>query len=103
MDDGGEYGQHRCARESAAANKRRASGASNPEGLGMSQLLHAARVAMAMAMVLVIVILALSAAGATSAASEEHDCTWGASSVAAWVDGDGTLHQTAPATSGCIP
>jgi hypothetical protein len=56
-----------------------------------------------MAIVLAIVSLAFGAAGATSAASGQQDCTWGASSVAAWVDANGTVHQSEPVISGCSP
>ena len=56
-----------------------------------------------MAIAFTIVSLAFGAAGATSAASEKQDCTWGASSVTAWVDANGTVHQSEPVTTGCIP
>ena len=56
-----------------------------------------------MAIVLAIVSLAFGAAGATSATSEKQDCNWGASSVAAWVDATGTVHQDEPVATGCIP
>lgn len=69
----------------------------------MSQLLRTVAVVARMAIVLMVVMLALGAAGATSAPLEKQDCSWGASSVSAWVDADGTVHQTAPATTGCIP
>ena len=56
-----------------------------------------------MAIAFTIVSLAFGAAGATSNASEKQDCTWGASSVTAWVDANGTVHQSEPVTTGCIP
>jgi hypothetical protein len=56
-----------------------------------------------MAIALMIVVLALCAAGATSAPLKKEDCSWGASSVTAWIDADGSVHQTAPATTGCVP
>jgi hypothetical protein len=31
------------------------------------------------------------------------NCTGGASSVTAWVDASGTVHQSEPVTTGCIP
>jgi hypothetical protein len=49
-----------------------------------------------------IVVLALGTAGATSAPAKQ-DCSGGASSVTAWVDADGTVHQSEPVTTGCIP
>jgi hypothetical protein len=69
----------------------------------MSQLLRTATVITRMAIALMIVVLALGAAGATSAPLEEEDCTWGASSITTWIDADATVHQTAPATTGCTP
>ena len=48
-------------------------------------------------------VLALGAAGATSAPAKKQDCNWGASSVTAWIDADGTVHQSEPVTTGCIP
>ena len=73
------------------------------KGIGMSQLLRTATVITRVAIALMIVMLALGAAGATSAPSKKEDCSWGASSVTAWVDADGFVRQTAPATTGCIP
>jgi hypothetical protein len=56
-----------------------------------------------MAIAFTIVSLAFGAAGAASKASEKQDCTWGASSVTAWVDANGTVHESEPVTAGCIP
>jgi hypothetical protein len=56
-----------------------------------------------MAIAMTIVSLAFGAAGATSALSNKQDCTGGASSVTAWVDANGTVHQSDPVTTGCIP
>ena len=72
------------------------------KGIGMSQLLGTGTAIARMAIALMIVMLALGAAGATSAPVTE-DCSWGASSIAAWIDAEGTVHQTAPAATGCIP
>jgi hypothetical protein len=55
------------------------------------------------AVVVTIVTVAFSAAGATSAPTKKQECTWGVSSTTAWVDGDGTIHQNKPVTTGCIP
>jgi hypothetical protein len=56
-----------------------------------------------MTIAVVIVMFALGAAGATSAPLKKQDCSWGASSVTAWSDADASVHQSAPATTGCIP
>ena len=72
-------------------------------GIEMSQLLRTATVITRMAIAVLIVMVALGAAGATSAPLEKEDCTWGASSVTATIDADGTIHQTVPETAGCIP
>lgn len=69
----------------------------------MSQLFRKATLITRMAIALTIVSLAFGAAGATSAPSKKQDCTWGASSVTAWVDANGTVHQSEPVTTGCIP
>jgi hypothetical protein len=69
----------------------------------MSQLLRTATIITRMAIVLMIVTFALGAGGATSAPLKKEDCGWGASSVTAWIDADGSVHQSAPATTGCIP
>jgi hypothetical protein len=69
----------------------------------MSQLLRTGALIARMTIVLMVVVLGLGAAGATSAPPEKEDCNWGASSVTAWIDGDGAVHQTVPATTGCIP
>jgi hypothetical protein len=69
----------------------------------MSQLRAKAPVITRMAIVMTIVSLAFGATGATSAVSNKQDCAGGASSVTAWVDANGTVHQTAPVTTGCIP
>jgi hypothetical protein len=69
----------------------------------MSQLRAKAPVITRMAIVMTIVSLALGTAGATSALSNNQDCAGGASSVTAWVDANGTVHQSEPVTSGCIP
>ena len=69
----------------------------------MSQLLRQATFMTHVAIVLMIVSFAFGAAGATSAPSKKQDCTWGASSVTAWVDATGTVHQSEPVTTGCIP
>jgi hypothetical protein len=69
----------------------------------MSQLLRKATLMTRMAIALTIASLAFGAAGATSAPSEKQDCTWGASSVMASVDANGTVHQSEPVTTGCIP
>jgi hypothetical protein len=61
------------------------------------------RLAAGVAFAVTIVVLALGAAGATSAPAKKQDCGWGASSVTAWVDADGTVHQSEPVTTGCIP
>jgi hypothetical protein len=73
------------------------------KGIGMSQLLRTATVTTRMAIALVIVMFAVGAAGATSAPLKKADCSWGASSVTAWIDADGFVHQSAAATTGCIP
>jgi hypothetical protein len=73
------------------------------KGIGMSQLLRTATVTTRMAIALMIVVLDLCAAGATSAPLKKEGCSWGASSVTAWIDADGSVHQTAPATTGCVP
>jgi hypothetical protein len=104
MDVRGGRGQDRCGTcIAAAANSVRAASASNRNRIGMSQLLRTATVITRMAIALMIVMLALGAAGATSAPSKKEDCSWGASSVTAWIDADESVHQTAPATTGCIP
>jgi hypothetical protein len=69
----------------------------------MSQLLAKATLVIRMAIAMTIVSLALGAAGATSAPSNKPECTGGASSVTAWVDSNGTVHQSKPVTTGCIP
>jgi hypothetical protein len=69
----------------------------------MSQLLRKGTVSTRMTIAVVIVMFALGAAGATSAPLKKQDCSWGASSVTAWSDADGSVHQSAPATTGCIP
>jgi len=69
----------------------------------MTQLVRQATLMTYMAIVLTIVGLVFGAAGATSGTSAKQDCDWGASSVAAWIDADGTVHQSEPATTGCIP
>jgi hypothetical protein len=69
----------------------------------MSQLLRKTVLVVRMAVALTIASLAFTAAGATSATSKEKQCSWGASSVTAWVDVDGTVHQGEPSTTGCNP
>ena len=69
----------------------------------MSQVLAKATLIIRMAIAITIVSLALGAAGATSALSNKQDCAGGASSVTAWVDANGTVHQSEPVTTGCIP
>jgi hypothetical protein len=69
----------------------------------MSQLLAKATLITRMAIAMTIVSLALGAAGATSAPTNKPECTGGASSVTAWVDANGTVHQSEPVTTGCIP
>jgi hypothetical protein len=86
-----------------AANSVRAGSGLKSQRVGMSQLLRTATVIARMAIALMIVMFALGAAGATSAPLEKKDCNWGASSVTAWTDADGAVHQTAPMTTGCIP
>ena len=69
----------------------------------MSRLLSRKVLVVRMTLALAIVILAFTATGATSATPAAQQCNWGASSVTAWVDADGTVHQSEPATTGCIP
>ena len=69
----------------------------------MRQLLRQATLMTRMTIVLTIVSFAFGAAGATSAPPKMQDCTGGASSVTAWVDATGTVHQSEPVTTGCIP
>ena len=69
----------------------------------MSQLLAKATLITRMAIAMTIVSLASGAAGATSAPSNKPECTEGASSVTALVDANGTVHQSKPVTTGCIP
>jgi hypothetical protein len=73
------------------------------EGLRMSQLLAKATLITRMAIAMTIVSLAFGAAGATSAPENKPECAGGASSVTAWVDANGTVHQSEPVTTGCIP
>lgn len=69
----------------------------------MSQLLRKTVLVVRMTIAMTIVLLAFTATGATSATPAEQQCTWGASSVTAWVDADGTAHQSEPVTTGCTP
>ena len=70
----------------------------------MSQLRAKAPFIARMAIAMTIVSLAFGATGATSALPNKQDCAGGgASSVTAWVDANGTVHQSAPVTTGCIP
>ena len=69
----------------------------------MNQLRANAPLITCLAIAMTIVSLAFGAAGATSAPSNKQDCTGGASSVTAWVDANGTVHQSEPVTTGCIP
>jgi hypothetical protein len=69
----------------------------------MRQLLRQATLMTRMTIALTIVSFAFGAAGATSAPPKLQDCTGGASSVTAWVDAAGTVHQSEPVTTGCIP
>ena len=76
---------------------------SRKEELKMRQLLRKTALVIRLAVALTIASLAFTAAGATSATSKEEYCSWGASSVTAWVDADGTVHQGEPSTTGCNP
>ena len=69
----------------------------------MNQLRANAPLITCLAIAMTIVSLAFGAAGATSALPSKHACAGGASSVTAWVDANGTVHQSAPVTTGCIP
>jgi hypothetical protein len=69
----------------------------------MTQLVAKASLITRMAIAMTIVSLAFGAAGATSAPPNKQDCSGGASSITAWVDANGTVHQSEPVTTGCIP
>jgi hypothetical protein len=69
----------------------------------MGQVLRRASLLTRMAIALTIVALTFGAVGATSATSQKSECNWGVSSVSAWVDANGTVHQTEPVATGCIP
>jgi hypothetical protein len=69
----------------------------------MRQLLRQATLVTRLTIALTIASFAFGAAGATSAQSKMQECTGGASSVTAWVDATGTVHQSEPVTTGCIP
>jgi hypothetical protein len=111
MDLGGNRPQNLCGAFSRRAHREAAALANDDacrigpetERLRMRQLLRQATLMTRMTIALLIVSFAFGAAGATSAPSKMQDCTGGASSVTAWVDASGTVHQSEPVTTGCIP